>query len=139
MAYKLNDALGYLVNIVAGRYKNEIYSVLAPYDLTPEQWIVLNRLWEGDGKTQRELAIETFKDEPNIARILQKLECKAYVHRCADCKDRRIMLVYITETGKCVAEAALPVIFDYQKRMTKRLSDSEVLLLKGLLKKLMGN
>jgi DNA-binding MarR family transcriptional regulator len=32
---------------------------------------VLNRLWEKDDVTQNELAERTFKDQPNIGRILE--------------------------------------------------------------------
>ena len=41
------------------------------FDMTPEQWAVLNRLWEKDDVTQNDLAERTFKDQPNIGRILE--------------------------------------------------------------------
>ncbi len=136
MEYKLDNAVGYLINVVAGKFKNKIYQVLAAYDITPEQWIVLTRLWEGDGKTQRQLAEETFKDEPNIARILSKMECKGYIERVSDVKDRRITLVFITPKGVQLSEQMLPLVIEYQKRMVENLSADEISALKIILRKI---
>jgi len=41
------------------------------FDMTPEQWAVLNRLWEKDDVTQNDLTERNFKDQPNIGRILE--------------------------------------------------------------------
>ena len=136
MEYKLDNAVGYLINVVAGKFKNKIYQVLSSYDITPEQWIVLTRLWEGDGKTQRQLAEETFKDEPNIARILSKMECKGYIERGSDVKDKRITLVFITQQGIQLSEQMLPLVSEYQKRMVENLSAEEISTLKIILRKI---
>jgi DNA-binding MarR family transcriptional regulator len=136
MEYKLDNAVGYLINVVAGKFKNKIYQVLSSYDITPEQWIVLTRLWEGDGKTQRQLAEETFKDEPNIARILSKMECKGYIERASDGKDRRITIVSITPKGVQLSEQMLPLVIEYQKRMIENLSADEISTLKIILRKI---
>lgn len=136
MEYKLDNAVGYLINVVAAKFKNKIYQVLSSYEITPEQWIVLTRLWEGDGKTQRQLAEETFKDEPNIARILSKMECKGYIERVSDVQDKRITLVFITQRGIQLSEQMLPLVSEYQKRMVENLSAEEISTLKIILRKI---
>ena len=135
MEYNLNDAVGYLINLVAGKFKNKIYQVLTPYDITPEQWLILTRLWQGDGKTQRQLAEETCKDEPNIARILSKIECKGYIERRPDAVDRRRTFVFITDRGIQLSEQLFPLVKAYQIRMLENLSADEILTLKILLRK----
>jgi len=47
---------------------------LKPFGLTTEQWAVLNLLWETDGVTQKTLAVRSLKDQPNMTRILRRLE-----------------------------------------------------------------
>jgi DNA-binding MarR family transcriptional regulator len=136
MEYKLDNAVGYLINVTAGKFKNKIYQVLSSYDITPEQWIVLTRLWEGDGKTQRQLAEETFKDQPNIARILRKMEYKGYIERGHDDKDRRITLVFITQKGIQLSKQLLPLVSEYQQQMLENLSADEISTLKALLRKI---
>lgn len=136
MEYKLDNALGFLINVAAAKFKNKISQVLSSSDITSEQWLVLTRLWEGDGKTQRQLAEETFKDEPNIARILSKMECKGYIARGSDDKDRRITLVFITQKGIQLSKQTLPLVNEYQKRMVDNLSADEISTLKSILKKI---
>jgi DNA-binding MarR family transcriptional regulator len=139
MEYNLNDSLGYLLNIVRSKFKYEIYHILSPYGITPDQWTVLTQLSENDGKTQTQLADETFKDDPNIARILRKLENKGYILRSQDVKDKRIMIVFLSQQGKQLTEQLMPLMLDYQKKMEQHLSIAEILALKALLKKLRDN
>jgi hypothetical protein len=51
----------------------------AGYDVTPEQWAVLNRLWQEEGIHQAELAQRTSKDRHNITRIC-KLDGKKRIY-----------------------------------------------------------
>ncbi|WP_172408198.1 MarR family transcriptional regulator [Desulfosporosinus sp. FKA] len=136
----LNDSLGYLLNIAAGINKNTLYSVLSPYEITPEQFILLTRLnVEEEGKTQKQLATETFKDEANVTRILKKLELKGYVNKVSDSKDKRNNLVFITTKGHNLIEKLWPLVGNYRERMFQNLSEEEILTLEILLKKIIGN
>lgn len=138
MEYRLNDAIGYLISVVYGNFRNEIYHLLAPYEITPGQWVVLTRLVDGDGKTQKQLADETLKDEPNIGRILKHLERKGYIYRSQDAKDKRMTIVLITEKGRQFSEQLLPLVIDYPKRLLQGLSEDEILTLKSILEKLVN-
>ncbi|MDR3594214.1 MarR family transcriptional regulator [Clostridium sp.] len=138
--YELEDSLGYLLNIAAGISKNALYSVLSPYEITPEQFILLTKLnIGGDGKTQRQLAAESYKDEANITRILKKLELKGYAHKVSDIKDKRNNLVFITKEGHSLIETLRPLIIDYRKQMFKNLSEEEILTVEIILKKIIEN
>ncbi|AFM39929.1 transcriptional regulator [Desulfosporosinus acidiphilus SJ4] len=136
----LNDSLGYLLNIAAGINKSTLYSVLLPYEITPEQFILLTRLnLEEDGKNQKQLATETFKDEANVARILKKLELKGYVRKISDSKDKRNNLIFITTKGHSLVGKLWPLVGSYRERMFQNLSEEEVVILKILLKKIIEN
>lgn len=139
MKFELNDSLGYLINVVSAKFKTELHHRLSPYDITTEQWAMLARLWEGQGKTQKELAEKTGKDEPNAGRILKKLEAKGLIIRKSDAQDRRIMLVFLTEQGIGLEEKLVPLANDILKRVEQELNNNEIETLKILLKKLMGN
>lgn len=136
MEYKFEYGVGYLIIVIAGKIKGKLFQLLSSYDITPEQWIVLTRLQECDGKTQKQLAQETFKDEPNMARILRKMETKGYVERSVDDKDKRIILVYITHKGLQLYEQLIPLVSEHQKQTVKNLSAKEFVTLKNLLGKL---
>lgn len=76
------------------------------YDITPQQWAVLNRLWIQDGLSQAEIADMTFKDRPVITRIVAIFERKGVITRRPDEQDQRIIRVYLTQKGR-----------DYQKKL----------------------
>lgn len=138
--HKLDNSLGYLLNIAAAINKNALYSVLAPFEITPEQFTLLTKLdADGEGKTQRQLAQESYKDEANITRILKKLELKDYAKKVADVKDKRNNLVLITLKGQDLIEKLYPLITDYRKKMFANLSDEEVSNMKIMLKKIIEN
>ena len=104
--FKLDDSYGYLINLAAQRLKYALHQAFQAqgYDITPEQWAVLNRLWEQDGLSQVELAERTFKDKPGTTRILSLLEKKGIVLRRRDAEDGRVMHVFLTKAGKDLKE-----------------------------------
>ena len=47
-------------------------------EITPEQWMVLVRLWEQDDRTQTELGQATYQDRPTMSRILAPIAAFAW-------------------------------------------------------------
>ncbi|AIF50767.1 MarR family winged helix-turn-helix transcriptional regulator [Pelosinus sp. UFO1] len=139
MHFKLDDSLGFWINVVAGKMKNELNRSISKYDITAEQWAVLSRLWEEQGITQKDLAERTGKDQPNTGRILDKLEKKGLVNRIPDTQDRRIVLVYLTDTGCELKEKLIPIATDVLIRAQRGIDDKDITYLKQILEKLSRN
>ena len=78
-------------------------------EITPEQWTVLLFLWEKDGVTQQELCNATFRDKPNMTRLIDNMERKHWVVRISDKNDRRINLIHLTKDGRELEAAARPI------------------------------
>jgi DNA-binding MarR family transcriptional regulator len=72
----------------------------AGLEITIEQWSVLYHLWKEDGLSQQELCTRTFRDKPSITRLIDNLEKQHLVKRVASPSDRRINLVYLTDSAK---------------------------------------
>lgn len=53
MEFKLDESLGFIINRTNTKLKNELLHRFREHDVTPEQWSVLNRLWERDGINPR--------------------------------------------------------------------------------------
>ncbi len=68
-------------------------------DLTPEQWFVLNKLRQQDGRNPSELADDIFADRPNITRLVRALERKGLVARRPDPDDGRRQRIHLTLDG----------------------------------------
>jgi DNA-binding MarR family transcriptional regulator len=137
--FSLDRSLGFLVNRAAWRMKDALGRELRPYDLTPEQWAVLNRLWEDDGLSQTELAERTYKDQPNTGRILAKLQRKELVLRRPDPADRRAVQVFLTDRGRALRPRLVPLGEGVNRRASQGLSDAEVATLAELLGRVHDN
>ena len=137
--FSLDRSLGFLVNRAALRMKDALDRELRPHGVTPEQWAVLNRLWEEDGLSQKDLAERTFKDQPNTARIVAKLERKGLVLRRPDPEDGRAVQVFLTARGRALHPRLVPLGEGVNRRARHGLSDEEVATLARLLVRVHDN
>jgi DNA-binding MarR family transcriptional regulator len=96
------------------------------FNITPEQWGVLNRLWENEGIHQSALAEKASKDRHNITRILNLLEKNGFIHRIPDGDDKRRLNVYLTKEGKALKKKLIPIAIDYLQKCFNGLSQEEV-------------
>ena len=82
-SFKFDDSVGFFVNRAAIRLKNRLWQSFKEggFDITPEQWAVLNCLWEKDGQTQTEIADRIIKDKTNLTRMLDVMEREGLLER----------------------------------------------------------
>jgi MarR family transcriptional regulator, organic hydroperoxide resistance regulator len=139
--FNLDNSFGYLVNLAAQRLKNELHQTFQAkgYDITPEQWAVLNRLWEEDGLSQVELAERTFKDKPGTTRILNLLEKKGVVVRRPDEKDGRVLRVFLTKVGRDLRDKLIPCAQEVLTKSGKNLTKDEITQFKRTLHRILNN
>jgi len=86
--------------------RRRLTSLLAPFDLTPQQYNVL-RIVRGAGKDGiPTLAIgeRLIEETPGITRLLDRMERKGWVRRERCPKDRRQVLCYLAPEGKRLLE-----------------------------------
>src|SRR5512141_3206979 len=72
------------------------------HGLTPTQYNVL-RILRGagaEGLPSGEVADRMITREPDITRLLDRMETRGWVHRRRDQEDRRVMRVWITLAGR---------------------------------------
>ncbi len=137
--FKIEDSLGFIINKVNGKLKNELYQELKEYDITPEQWAVLNFLWEGDGVTPKELADLTFKDKSNTNRILDNLQKKGLIIRSPHPTDGRAFLVFLTDAGKGLRENLIPKAISLLEKATRQIDEEKIKKMKLLLNQIYIN
>lgn len=139
MKYNPDDSIGFLLNRTNTRAKNELLQVLKPYDLTPEQWGLLKRLWDQDGVSQKYLAERTSKDQPTTARILQKMERKGLIERRSSPDDARVLLVFLTDRGRNLEEELIPLVGGVLSRALSGFTEGEVEDLRRMLNRIFHN
>lgn len=109
------------------------------FDLTPEQWFILNKLALKCPQSQTELGESIMDDRPNMTRILLTLEKKGWIFRKTDEKDRRKSEVQLTEEGQQVLNACLPYAVRARDHMRHNISDEEMACFWRVLDKLDNN
>jgi DNA-binding MarR family transcriptional regulator len=105
----LDNALAYWIHRVYQATRNAMFESFREHgEITPEQWIVLVRLWEQDGRTQTELGVSTYRDRPTMSRILSGMERRGLVKRKRDSTSARIWRVHLTARGTALRAVLVP-------------------------------
>lgn len=108
-------------------------------DISPEQLTVLSLLWKKDRVTQQELCNITFKDKPNMTRLIDSLEKKGLAKRITDENDKRNNLILLTPEGKAIEEKAFLVANDTMREALVNVTPQELAIGQDLLKKIFNN
>lgn len=111
----------------------------AGLDITIEQWSVLYHLWKEDGLSQQELGIRTFRDKASITRLIDNLEKLALVTRVASKDDRRINLVYLTESAKPLQQTTYELANKTMNEALQNISKEEIEVVKNVLQRVYDN
>jgi len=70
------------------------------YDVTPEQFSVLMKLYFKNRLSQKEIAEMLFKDKVSVTKIVNSLEKRGLVTRVSDKNDKRIKRIELTSKAK---------------------------------------
>lgn len=108
-------------------------------DITPEQWVILSRLYSEGEHHQTDLANKSFRDKPTVSRILDLLVKKNLVVRSQDKVDARKFLVSLTRQGRALVEEALPEVEESREKGWVNLTKEEYETLVALLDKVFVN
>jgi len=97
----------------------------ANFDLTVDQWVLLDHIARNQGITQNELAEITTKDAPTVTRILDLLVKKKLVERKMSQADHRKFHVCLTPQGEAKFDQVLPVVVSLRRKGWNDLSDDD--------------
>ncbi|OUZ06735.1 hypothetical protein BHE97_18500 [Aeromicrobium sp. PE09-221] len=114
-----------LLTLVAGRVNRDIGTVLAPDQLSVDQWSVLDYLDVTGPCTMTALATATGISGATLTRIVDRLVSRALVYRNADRGDRRRVHVHLSERGRETTHDLRPRIRAAEDRATARLTTRE--------------
>lgn len=93
-------------------------------NITSDQWIILKRLSEESGLTQRELAHSISKDPASVTRILDLLEKEKLIIRKK--ADRRSFTISLTSVGMDLVNAVLPEAVKYRQKGIEGVSSEDM-------------
>lgn len=98
----LSKELAVELNIIGYKLKHFIAVMLNRYDvpLTPEQFLLIDLLWNEGPKTQQELADQMQKDKNSVTNFIDALESKGLVMRKQSSSDRRSNIIAPTDKAQ---------------------------------------
>jgi len=137
--FEVDDTLGFILNKVNGKLKNELFKKSKAYNITSEQWGILNFLWSNEGITPKELSDLTLKDKPNTNRILFDLEKKGLVIRKAHPTDKRSYQMFLTDEGRNLRVKLVPIVITLLERATHNIEKKRIEELKVILNEIYAN
>ena len=109
--------------------------LLKPAGLTPSQYNVL-RILRGagaEGLACREISARMLTRDPDMTRLLDRLEARGLVARARGVNDRRVVLTQITAAGRKVLERLDAPVCELHKRQLQHMSDADLRRLAALL------
>ena len=108
---------------------------MKPFDLSPTQYNAL-RILRGagtDGLPCSEIAERMINKDPDITRLLDRLEQRGLVTRARDKKDRRVVTAKISSKGLKLLEEMDRPIAELEKRQLGKMAEKDLLQLIALL------
>lgn len=139
MEFILENSLGFILSRANIKLKIELLQQFKEYDVTTEQWSILNCLWAKEGITPKELASTIGKDKPNTNRILEKLENKQLIARQPHPTDKRSFIILLTESGWALKDELISKAMQLLEKATKGIEKEKVLELKNMLNQIFEN
>ena len=93
--------VGVWVNILNCKLKKHLAAVFKAngINLTAEQFLVMDALWNQGEMTQQNIAYIIQKDKNSVTQFIDNLEKKGLVVRSVDAADRRVNNIKLSPTG----------------------------------------
>lgn len=135
----LDEHIGILIRNAHLNISGYVKKQLEPFNLAPEQNLIMMMLWKKDGISPNEFSFKLNKDKANIARMIASLEKKGYITRENDPSDKRTFKVHLTEEGKDLESLVVPVLEETHQTVIKGISEEQLVELRHLISKMIKN
>ena len=135
---KIEDSVSYLLAKLTVSHRNLLERSVREVGLHSGQVFVMMELWKKDGQRQVDLAEKLNLAPPTVNKILGGLLEADFVKRAKYEDDARSTRIFLTEKGKEVKEALEEKWAELEVQTTEGMTQTEALILKQLLQKMMG-
>lgn len=104
----LSKKIAVEINIAGCKLKQYTAAMLRQHniDLTPEQFLLIDLLWNQGPMSQLDIADQMQKDKNSITKLVDAIERKGYVVRQQNPNDRRSNTIVLTELGNSLKDDA---------------------------------
>ena len=133
--------VGVLINILNCKLKKHMAAVFKSkgINLTAEQFLVMDALWNQGEMTQQSIAYIIQKDKNSVTQFIDNLEKKGLVQRVVDASDRRVNNIKLSKTGMAMKENTKEVAIEAINNILAGISEEELKAFASVLNKACDN
>ena len=137
----LNKQLGVFLNFVHNRFKKYMTAFFheGGYNITPEQFLLLDALWDMGVMSQQKIADTMLKDKNSVVKLVDTLEKKGLVRRIADNRDRRQNLIEVTPEAIAIKEGVTALAINAVDLITKDIPKDDLHIFINVLSEMAEN
>ena len=95
-------------------------------NLTAEQFLVMDTLWNQGEMTQQTIAYIIQKDKNSVTQFIDNLEKKGLVQRSVDASDRRVNNIKLSKEGKAMKDNTKAVAIEAINRILDGISEADL-------------
>ncbi len=139
MTLTLNDFISIFIHQTDLELTGYVKAKLSPFNIAPEQNLIMMLLWEKDGLSQNMVANKLNKDKTNIARMAYGLEQKGFVKRLNCPMDRRVQRLYLTKEGAELKKHIIPIATQFNQVLCQNITLEELNQVRQILSKMRAN
>jgi len=133
--------VGVYVNILNCRLKKYLAEVFKKngVNLTAEQYLVMDTLWNEGTLTQQAIAFIIQKDKNSVTQFIDNLEKKGLVTRSVSKDDRRVNNIVVTADGMALKDSTKQLAIDTMNQAVKDIPEADLNTFVCVLKKVCAN
>lgn len=107
---------------ISRNYNNQC----AKFGITATQSFVIFDLLDNEGSNVKDIAFRIQLDSPAVTGVIDRLFKENLVERVEDPSDRRSLQIFLTPTGRQVAEELLPISREFNRNIKSILDPNQV-------------
>ena len=132
---------GVYVNILNCRLKKYLAEVFKKnnVNLTAEQYLVMDTLWNEGTLTQQAIAFIIQKDKNSVTQFIDNLEKKGLVTRSVAKEDRRVNNIVVTAEGMALKDSTKQLAIDTMEKAIDGIGEQDLQTFVTVLKKICSN
>lgn len=108
-------------------------------NLTPEQYLVMDILWDQGILSQQAIADIIQKDKNSVTKFIDSLEKKGLVSRVVNKNDRRINNIIVSEEGLKLKDKTTEVAINMMQNVLADISEDDLLIFDKVMNQIKSN
>lgn len=108
-------------------------------NLTPEQYLVMDILWDADVLSQQAIADIIQKDKNSVTKFIDSLEKKGLVYRAINKDDRRVNNIIVSEEGKKLKTKTTEVAIKMMRNVLNNIKENDLVAFDKVMMQIKNN